>query len=328
GLKWIDLHNHFMYYNKITDRKDQQQYWLPDVSLSYRGFNISYRKSIDRPYFYQIVAVVDDLSPNHTTYASPYFENVLNEQFSARYNKYFTKSKMNFSFYGGLNLKDKGIGYERTYNTQTSYSTSRNFQTGPVRNYNFSTYASKTFLQNKVWKFSCSLQLYGYSSREYSRINGEENLGTSLGGHLSNSINLSYKDLITFSPSYGYNFNRNSFKYDSENFKDVNNDSHNLGATLHFHNLKKFKLETSYTLKNQVMNINSGRENLHIVNASLYYPVLTKGELKLSVFDLFAQNVSNYFNSYGNSTNYSSNLSLRQYFMLGMVYKFLNTGKK
>lgn len=328
GMQWLNLHNKFMYYQKLPDKSNQHHYWLADASLGYKNLNLSYNSSIQRPSFYQIVAVDSDLSPNYITYASPYFENVKEERINLRYNKYFTKSKMNFSFNAGVSWKDKDVAHDQTYNPQTSFGTGYSYQTAGVKNYNFSGYFSKNFLQSKVWNLSYNLRLYAFTYQNYSRINGEENLGSSMAGDITNTINLSYKDLITFSPSYGYNLNQTTYKYASENFRGVNNDRHNLGATLHFHNLKKFKLETSYTLRNQVMNINSGRENLHIVNASLYYPVFGKGELKLSVFDLLNQNVSNYFYTHGNSTGYSSNLNLRQYFMLGLVYKFLNTGKK
>lgn len=139
---------------------------------------------------------------------------------------------------------------------------------------------------------------------------------------------MNYKNKLTFSPNYFLSLSQTVFNAVSDNFRNINNFGHNLGLSMRLDDIKKFRLEMSYTVKNQVVGLGNERDNLHLVNASLYYPVWGKGELKLSAFDILNQNISNNFFAYQNTNSYSSTTTLRQYFMLGLVYKFLNTGQK
>lgn len=328
GLRWLNLENHYDYFGKLENRQSYHNYLLPNVNISYKGINMSYSRSVNTPAFYSLIVVDSDLYPQTYTFASPYFDNVVQDKYRLYYNKYLQKLKTSLYIGGNYTKSDKSTVYASTYDTENSYSTNRRYQTAETNQYYANIHLSKTFLQNNTWKLSYTLSSYGNWSESYSNVNHEENIATQLWGRIDNSVNLSYKDLITFRPNYGLNINKTAFSIESENFRNVTNSEHNIGGSLLFNDIKKFRLETSYTLKNQVSGLNNDRQNLHILNASLYYPVLGKGELKLSAFDILGQNASNYFSSYNNTTSYSSVVTLRQYFMLGFVYKFLTTGNK
>lgn len=328
GMDWLSLESSFEYFGKRENRNVQNNYWLPNLSITYKDANVSYSRSVNPPSFYSIVAVDSDLYPTSYTLASPYFENIVNDRYNIRYNKFFTKSKINVYIYGQLTRSDQSIGYSRTYNTENSFSTTENYQAGPTTHLYGNINISKTFLQDKDWKLSYALSSHGSNSQSFSTVNGEEGRANSLWGQINNTINLSYKNNLTFSPNYAIVLSQTTFDAVSENFRDVRNFQHNLGITMRLDDIKKFRLETSYTLKNQVVGLNNERNNLHIVNASLYYPILGKGEIKLSAFDILNQNVSNQFFAYQNMNSYTMTTTLRQYFMLGLVYKFLNTGGK
>ena len=328
GLDWISLRNKFDYYQKLENRSNRHDYWMPDFNLRYHGLRLSYRREVSPPSYSQIVVVDSDILPNHVTYASPYFDNMPSERYLLHFNKYFNKSKINFSFNALYSNLDNTVAYANTYNTENSFSTSRYYQAALIERSYLSANFSKTILQNKTWKLSYSFRASSDRSQSYSTVNREENKSTYIYKDMTNSVNLSYKDFLTFSPSYGVSIRKTSFKNESVNFRDIATNQRKLGASLHFHNIKKFRLETSYTLKQQVASINNDTQNLHLVNASLYYPILGKGELKFSAFDIFNQNIASYLYSGSNSTTYSNQLSLRQYFMLGIVYKFLKTADK
>lgn len=327
GIKYASQSNNFDYYQKRENLKNENSYWLPDFSITYRNLNLNYNKSFSAPNFYSIVSVNSDLYPTRIQLASPFFDNTIEERYAIRYNKFFNKSKINFFISANYSTKDNSIGYANTYNTENSTGTNQSYQAGPTDSYGTNISFSKTFLQNKNWNLSFSTYSYVYANQNYSMSNNEENLATQFYGNWNNTVTFSYKSAFTFTPTFAMGINKTNFKYDSENFKNINNTNTSLGATLLLNNIKKFRIESSFTVKNQVVGINGDRRNLNILNASIYYPILGKGELKFSAFDILNQNVSNNFSSYGNSTNYSQTLTLRQYFMLGMVYKFLKTGK-
>ena len=97
GLTWLNLKNHFDYYGKRENKTDWNQYWLPSFSLSYQGINISYNRNISTPYIYQVVVVDSDLQPTYHKLASPYFDNTIQDAYQIRYQKHFSKHKLNFS---------------------------------------------------------------------------------------------------------------------------------------------------------------------------------------------------------------------------------------
>lgn len=328
GLKWGSFTNHFDYYQKLENRNTQESHWLPDVNLSYKGLNFNYYKELETPRFYSIVTVKSDLTPNYLRMASPFFENNLKENYRVYYNKFFTKSKINLHLSGGFSKNSNSIAHSSTYDIQTSFSSGQFYQAGPTEVKNFYVSFSKTIFQNKNWNLNFNSFGYGILQDTYSKVNTEENIASGFYSNFNNTMTLTYKNAFTFTPMFEFNSNNTKFKFDSENFKDMNNNSKQYGATLLLNNIKNFRLESSYTIKNQVVGINNQRQNLHIVNASIYYPILKKGELKLSAFDILNQNVSNYFGTSSNSTYFNSTTTLRQYFLLGMVYKFLKTENK
>lgn len=327
GLTWLNLKNHFDYYGKRENKTDWNQYWLPSFSLSYQGMNISYNRNISTPYIYQVVVVDSDLQPTYHTLASPYFDNTIQDAYRIRYQKHFSKPKINFSVSINYTQLSNTIGTARTYDTESSFTTQRAFQTDPAERWSVQLNGSKNFIQQNDWKLSYDLMGYAYIDQQFSRVNGDDAIGNSMYGQISNTINLNYKDHLTFSPIYRINLNQVTFESESDNFQNARDFTHNFGFSFRLDNVKKFRLETAYTLQNEIVGLGNQRDNLHILNASLYYPILGKGEVKLSAFDILDQNISNRFRAYNNVNSHYSTATLRQYFMLGLVYKFLKTGE-
>lgn len=327
GLTWLNLKNHFDYYGKRENKTDWNQYWLPSFSLSYHGVNISYNRNISTPYISRVVVVDSDLQPTYHTLASPYFDNTIQDAYRIRYQKYFSKHKLNFSASINYTQLSNTIGTAQTYDTESSFTTRRAFQTGPAERWSIQLSGSKNFIQQNDWKLSYDLMGYAYIDQQFSRVNGNDAIGNSMYGQISNTINLNYKNHLTFSPIYRLNLNQVTFESESDNFQNTRDFTHNFGFSFRLHNVKKFRLETAYTLQNEIVGLGNHRDNLHILNASLYYPIFEKGEIKLSAFDILDQNISNQFRAYNNVNSHYSTATLRQYFMLGLVYKFLKAGE-
>ncbi|QBR12955.1 TonB-dependent receptor [Sphingobacterium sp. CZ-2] len=328
ALTYQNLANRFEYFDKLPSKNEAKGYFLPNVNLAYKGLSASYSRSVNPPSFSQIIVLNNDMAPTVMVYASPYFENVIRNDFSLRYYKSFTKSKTYINASVSYGVSDNSIISDQYYNVADGTSSRQNIQASDIGSLFWNGSLSQTFLQNKTWRLAASINGYFSMSDRYARINGEENMGKNSFGNISGNITFSYKDNLTISPNYNYSRNGVEYKDDSPNFRSVNNITHNFGSSILVNNIKKFRLEGSYTLSNLVTGIDNKRGNRHLVNASVYYPVLGKGELKFSVFDLLNQRVYNNYYASGNSNGFRTSVNLRQYFMLGMVYKFLNTGDK
>ncbi|MBD1426414.1 TonB-dependent receptor [Sphingobacterium arenae] len=329
GTEWLSLGRRYHYYDQTADLKDRRYYWLPNASVTYAGITASYNKSVQLPGFYAIVAVNSDLRPTSITLASPYFDNQMEQSMQLRYQKNFSKINLSLSSSISYSRYDNSIGYQRTYDIENSQSTNGQYQTtGNDRIYMYG-HLSKRFATKKDWQISMNLNGYGSISSSYSMVNGEENKGNRSYGNIQSNINLSYKNNITLIPTYSIGISGTRYAWPSENFRDISNIRHSIGTGFRVDNLAKFRLETSYTLQNQPQSLRKDRTNLHVVNASLYYPLLQrKGELKFTAFDILNQNQNVNLGSSGNANYYSEQLTLRQYFMLGLVFKFLATPNK
>lgn len=329
GIEWLDLRRDYHYYGKTADLNDNLSYWLPNVSLNYRGMTLSYAKYVRLPSFYQLIAVNSNLYPTSLTIASPYFNNQMEDNFSLRYYNWFNSIKLNVNASIGYVVNDYSIGSKRSYNVNSSESVYERYQAPGTDNLFANLHLMKRFTQSKSWNVSLTVSGFGSSNLSFNTVNGEENKARSFYGNLTNTLNVTYKNKVTVIPTYGIQMNTVNNARQTVNFRDITNVSHSIGAVFRLDDIKSFRLETAYTVKNQPQSLRNDRTNLHIVNASLYYPIMQrKGELKFTAFDILNQNQNIWMGGYGNTNYYQEQLTLRQYFMLGVVYKFLATPTK
>lgn len=329
GLEWLRLSRDYHYFGKTTDLGDISRYWLPNISVNYQGLSLRYSKQAQLPSFHQIVAVNSDLYPTSITYASPYFENQVEQNWTLNYYKWFSSSNVNLNASVNYTIADRSIASWRTYDVATSESANGSHQApGTERWYGYFS-LMKQFNKLEHWNITWTTSGNGSLSESYQNINMEENLVRNSYGGLTNNLQISFKNKVTIIPSYGLRVNMTRNRQQNESFRDVDNVMHDIGAVFRLDDIQKFRLETSYTIRNQPQNIQNTRTNLHLINASLYYPMWQRrGELKLTAFDILNQNQNISMGGLGNSTYYNEQLTLRQYFLLGLVYKFTATPSK
>lgn len=329
GLEWMQLRRDYHFFGQVADLVDASRYWLPNASVAYQGLSLRYAKRASLPAFHQIVVVDSDLYPTSTTFASPYFANQMEDNWVLQYNKWFSNANVSLNAMVNYTAYDRSIAMRRTYDVATSESTNDRYEAPGIDRWYSYFSLMKRFPKwenwNVSWNVSGNVSLY----ESYQHVNGAENLVSQSNGSVNTSLQLGYKNKVTFIPSYGVRLNRTRNRYVNENFRDMENFMHDVGGVFRLEGIRHFRLETSYTIRNQAQNIQNERINLHLVNASLYYPVLRgRGELKLTAFDILNQNQEVYVGGSGNSTYYQEQLTLRQYFLLGLVYKFTATPSK
>ncbi len=328
GVEYVDLSRDYGFYGKKDDTSYHQQYLLSYAYAGYRKLSFNYSQRVEKPglYYFQVVDT-KDLNVTYETLASTDFDNRISNNFSLWYYTTTKRYKININTSLRFSRYDNSIAYRRTYDTSNSYSTSQAYQTLGTDSYGADLSLSKVFIQKKDWRLNLSISNYMNMWQGYAMINGEENLNSDYYWSIRNMLTLSYKNKVTFTPTYNMNFNYHKNSSNSDYFKDFKNVRHAIGGTFLWNDFYKFRLETSYTLNNQNVSLNQ-KQNFHLVNASVYYPVWKKGELKLTGFDLLNQSQSSWIYSSGNSTAFAHEMVLRQYFLLGFVYKFLNTTNK
>lgn len=321
GVKGTYKHNTFDYLDVLATRENKEWYWLPSFSIRFKELSVSYSKSLSQPRTYSIRAVDNTLNDMWVSKAFPYAENIVSDQFNVNYYKSFNNYKNQLNIYGSSSRESYSIGYNNTVDLERGSSETAYYVAPSTMSFNLGGSYSMPIKLSEKWTLRVREGFHTYLNNSYVTMNGVENKGTQWSSGVNQEFTFSWKEIIAVSPKYDFNFTKNFVSVDNPNFKTSVNTSHSFTTGINVNNVKKMSLETSYSIRvvkggfkdNPVMNI---------INMSFYYDMPRKGQIKFSVFDLLNQNLMIY-NGSSHNTNYSyESRTLKQYFLLGYVYKF------
>ncbi|UIR55139.1 carboxypeptidase-like regulatory domain-containing protein [Sphingobacterium sp. SRCM116780] len=326
GTAYALKDNQFDLYKIDEHKTTSNGYWLPNINIRFQEFELSWSKDLASPTTSRMQTVTDDLNPLMTRLSSFFYQNVQNQRARFSFNKYAQNYQI--GFYADLNYKDKSEGSKSWRDVTTGRYTIQSFQAGSTTNHSIYFYGRYNFKSGKDWTFYISQNSSLYTYERYASINDVDNKLSNLGINLKQEFSVTWKNLIGFSPKYEYSWNKamNSVQ-NNPNFIESSYETHKIGAGLNINPIKGFSLETSYSLENRASGL-SERQNYHILNSSLYYTLKNNSQIKLTGFDILNQNTQNYWGTYGNTTYYHDSITLRQYFLLGYIYKFKITTLK
>lgn len=328
GVEHLNLRREYHFYGKAADGNYRDRYFLPFATVSYDRMSFSFRRRVEMPYLFYLRSVdSEDFYPMRTDFASTYFDNTTTQNYEFRIFRILKRSKINTSFSIRYSVSDNSIASAQTYDVETTKRTRRYYSAPGKKSLYSHLNLNKMLIQKKDWRLNWSTNVSYNHYENYINMNGEEALGKSDYVNSYHTFSLTYNNNITLTPNYRIMFIQDRSARSNSFFRDTRQVQHYYGATLLLNDVKRFRLETSYSVVNQNVGLAQDRKKLHLVNASLYYPVLGKGEIKLSAFDVLNQNLNMWMYGNGYSNTFSQVETLRQYFMLGFVYKFLATGK-
>ncbi|MFD2970235.1 carboxypeptidase-like regulatory domain-containing protein [Sphingobacterium bambusae] len=312
--------NHFDFLGQANNIANTKGYWLPNINVRYKSLNFTWARDLQSPQTHGILVNDYNLNPLYVRLQSTEFDNVVVQDYRLTFNKY--NNKLQLGLYTGISINDKSVGVHTWRNAQTGQYVSQQYQAGQTMTGQVGMSFRYQLLQTPVWQLYLSNQTTSYRYQQYNSINDIPNQITLWNSQIQQEFTLSWKSLVSLSPSYtfGYNKNLNSVK-DNPDFMEAAYHTHVFKLGVNVNPIKGFSLETSYALENRASGIDA-RQSFHILNSSFYYTLKNQSQLKLSGFDILNQNISNYWGNNGNSTYYSNQLTLRQYFLFGYVHKF------
>lgn len=321
GLQTKNKTNTFDYYNILDTRKEASLYWLPSFNIRYKTFSLNYSKTVSHPSMYSIRSVDNTMNEISISRAFPYAKDQLSDVLRLNMNKHFNNYKTQVSVYGNLTKESYSLGYKNTQDLSTGRYVSEMYVAPGTHRLSGGMNFSQRIKMGEAWNLRISQNLNSYTNQNYQIQNDMENKNTSWGGNLKNEFTFSWKDLVAIAPNYTYGFNKNFVSTENPNFRNNSSSTQSFSMGANINNIRNFSLESSY----QITAIKGGIQSnptIHLVNISLYYDMKTRGQVKLSAFDLLNQNISIYNGSYHNSTYHNESLTLKQYFLLGYIYKF------
>jgi len=326
GTAYQIKNTEFDFISIYTHAEKIKHYWLPNINIRYKDLNLGWSQDIQNPQTGSIQTQVNDLNPMYKQLQSLDFDNVLSQQAFIGYNRYTSKYQLG----GRISTSStaNSIGYKIWSDLNTGYSITQRYQSGETQSWNGYAFLRYNFKGGKDWEYYISTTPHFYTYQNYQNVNDIENKGTGRVWGINQEFSVRWKNLIGIVPKYSLriNENKNSVK-DNQNFPETSYLVHDYGMGLNINPIKNFSLEATYSLQNRASGMNT-RANYNIINSSLYYTLKNNSQLKLSAFDILNQNVQNNWGVNGNYTYYSNSLTLRQYFLLGYIYKFNFTKTK
>ncbi|MPR32670.1 outer membrane beta-barrel protein [Salmonirosea aquatica] len=313
---------------------------LPNAFFMFRpsqskNLRLFYRTSTNEPSITQLQNVVNNTNPLFLTAGNPNLKQEYAHRASLRYSASDTKLGRNFFIYGSANytansitnstfvaqrltILPNGIQLEPGAQLTSPVNLDGNWSVRTFANYGSPIKAIKTnFNLNTGVNYSRLPGMINY------KLNVSNNYAISQGIVLSS--NISTKLDFTLSFNGNYNIVRNSLQpqLDNNYFSQVSS------ARLNWIFGKGFVLQTDIT-NQSYRGLGAGfNQNFTLWNASLGKKFLkdNKGELKLTVFDILAQNNSINRNVTETYVEDVTSRVLTQYAMLTFTYTLRNFGK-
>ncbi|MCC8426303.1 outer membrane beta-barrel protein [Mucilaginibacter sp. UR6-11] len=298
---------------------------FPVFRLNGQNFNINYYEYLSHAEMYQLQPITRQISPVETLSGNP---NLVPMHEHYLYFNYYGNNR-DKQIYTNINA---GVNYISNNIVQSSTKDDNGFITSIYENKdvswsgNLNISVNKQFKKTQKWQLSLNPRFFSRYSRQAFFFNGDQGMQANIYLTGSESIGLNYKSVINLNTTYFINAALS--RYSGVNYAAVNTVRQRVltVATVTLPNHFIFDAQYQYDYNPQAASGFSKSSN--VVNLAVTLTMLkqNRGQLKLSVYDLFDQNTSVYRYAGNNSITNVEQQILKRYFLIGYQYK-LNSFK-
>ncbi|MCD0487662.1 outer membrane beta-barrel protein [Pedobacter sp. MC2016-14] len=313
-----DVNNHFS--SNIGDIKNSYFNLFPSISLEGAGYSINYYEHIEQPSISDIQPIVRQYSTISTFTGNPELKPKYNRNISGSYYKYISAKQININAGTDLTLSQNNVVRRNMISANGVSSSTPLNRDGGMSGYLY-VYLGKQFKKSQNWQIGLNTSLSSRIDKNAFFLNADEGVQYQYQFRIGQDATFNYKELLDLASSYS--FSKSITSYKNVDYISRDNYTHSLSTSATLKWPKKIVLDTKYSY---VYNPQFGagfQKSTHTLNMSLALLMFKKdrGQLKLSVYDLFDQNISNYRSANENSIVTYSSAILKRYFLLTYQYK-------
>lgn len=306
--------------NDVADIYGKYLNFFPSLKIDGDSYGIGYSQSIELPQIDQMQPITREYGQLYKSIGNPDLKPGRRHNVEANIYKYNHSKQFNINAYTGITISDNNIVQKTTIDANgvtTSTNVNRN---GGLRTY-FSGNIGKQFKKSQNWQIGLNASVYGNFEHSAFFLNADEGTRNTYYVNLGQGINFNYNELISINTKY--NLNNTVTTYQEVDYKSVNTYRHTLSADLSLKWPKSIILDGRYAYSYNPQISQGFQKTANILNLAVSVLMLKKdrGQLKLSVYDLFDQNISVYRYANNNSVNISEGEILKRYFLLNFQYK-------
>jgi hypothetical protein len=317
NTQWQQINNNF-----VTSRLVQNYFFLlPTIRIEAYGVSFSYERRVNQPWVSSLQPVTIVYSPLYSYTGNPNLVPGLNNSYNFNFFKYWDNSQL--GIYSNSNItsqKNMAVTQQTIRSDGAQSNTTVNRDGRP--SYNFSVGVFKRFKKMKDWQLGSSTNFYGNYYQSLNLLNNVEGWQNTVSYGVRQNVNVNWKDMIDLNTGVG--FNRSNTKYHYDDFRNVKVGTYNISNSLVVRFPKKVIWETKQDFNYNGQVAAGFKKGVNVLSSSLALQMLKKdrGELKLSVYDIFNQNVSVYRYINSNSVSDVQNNTLKRYFLVTYSVKF------
>ncbi len=306
--------------NDVADIYGKYLNFFPSLKIDGDSYGIGYSQSIELPQIDQMQPIVREYGQLYKSIGNPNLKPGRRHNIEGNIYKYNHSKQFNINAYTGITISDNNIVQKTTIDANgvtTSTNVNRN---GGLRTY-FSGNIGKQFKKSQNWQVGLNASLYGNFEHSAFFLNADEGTRNTYYLTLGQAINFNYNELVSINTKY--NLNNTVTTYQEVDYESVNTYTHTLSADVSLRWPKRIILDGRYAYSYNPQISQGFQKTANILNLAVSVLMLKKdrGQLKLSVYDLFDQNISVYRYANNNSVNISEGEILKRYFLLNFQYK-------
>lgn len=315
--------------NLLRTRRDRSfNNFFPSAAFTYKfnkqsNLSVNYRGNTQQPTIEQLQPVRQNNDPLNISIGNPNLTQEFDNRISFNYNSY--KVLQGTYYYAGGSVMSVANDIGRSETVQASGI--RTYQYINVDgNYSGNVYFGAGY---RIPKYDLNLGFNAsvFQSRNNNFVNGLKNIND------NNSYSLGFrigydkekKVEISFDPGVSYNINKSSLSNVTTAFWSTNQDLNIL-----YYLPKKFQVGTdlSWNIRQRTATFDRNN-NVFLVNAFVTKKFTKKDEieLRLSVYDIFNQNLGFSQTGFGNAVTQQSYNTIRRYGLLSVVWNFTHSPK-
>lgn len=321
GMQWIQIYDQF--HKGIPDVDRHNFYLLPALRFDGDSYSLSYDVSISQP-------SINDLLP-YTTFYSQLYSSVGNpdlkpsrtHNISFNVYKYKSESQVNFNLYSYLSIEENSVFTQENITSQNATISRPINRDGRYNMYAGANFG-KGFKKIGNWQIRLNTGLTASYYHNFFQVNSVQGYQNTTSFNYNQSFFINWNNKLEFNPSYRLSPSITTYK--DVPYSNVSYATHSLDVPIIVRPIKRLSIEANYTYTYNPLVSAGFQKSVNLFNIAIARQIQKRdrGEIRLSCYDLFDQNVSAYRYVNGNNTYDVQNQILKRYLLLTYAYRFSN----
>jgi hypothetical protein len=313
-----------MFNRNISDIKRKEFFILPGLRFSTNKFSLDYSEYINEPGINELLPQTTFYSQLYSSVGNPDLKASRGHNFYFSYYDYKTEKMLNTNIYASITTYDNSEFSERTVTDQGATISKSVNKDGKYYLY-CGINVGKGFKKIKDWQLKLNSRANMNFDHDFFQINNLQGYQNRANISFNQQFTLSRANKFEISPSYSVSPNITT--YQNVTYNTLKYITQSLAVPVTFRAIKHYTMEANYTYNYNPLVSAGFQRSSNLLNLAVarQFQYRDRGEIRLSVYDLFDQNISSYRYASGNIVDDYQNQLLKRYFLLTYAYRFNTT---